>query len=52
VIVADWSTASGGSYTAAKDNVQAIGQSVAQFIDWMSLDKGYLHIIGFDLGGS
>ncbi|KAG5672354.1 hypothetical protein PVAND_002487 [Polypedilum vanderplanki] len=50
VIVVDWSTASNKNYTIAKNNAQSIGKSIAQFIDWAKLDKGYLHIIGFDLG--
>jgi pimeloyl-ACP methyl ester carboxylesterase len=50
VIVVDWSTASGKSYNDARKKLLAIGKSVAQFIDWMKLDKGYLHVIGFDLG--
>lgn len=50
VVVVDWSTAAGSSYTTARNNINAIGKSVAQFIDWMKLDEGYLHVIGFDLG--
>jgi len=34
----------------AAQNVPAIGKSVAEFIDWMKLDEGFLHLIGFDLG--
>lgn len=47
----DWSSAAGSSYKTARSNVNAIGKSIAQFIDWAKLDKGYLHVIGFDLGG-
>ena len=50
-ISVDWSSATGSSYTTARNNVNAVGISVAQFIDWMKLDEGYLHVIGFDLGG-
>lgn len=49
----DWSTAAGSSYTAARNNVNGIAKSVADFINWMKLDEGSkkLHIIGFDMGG-
>lgn len=47
----DYSTAVGSSYTSAINNVVPIAKSVAQFIDWLKLGKGYLHVIGFDLGG-
>lgn len=47
----DWSSAAGNSYASAQKNVNAVGQSVAQFIDWLHLDKGALHVVGFDLGG-
>lgn len=30
--------------------MMAIGQSMAKFIDWLKLDEGRLHLIGFDLG--
>lgn len=51
IIVVDWSSAAGSNYNSAKNNVFEIGKSVSQFIDWMKLDSGHLHIIGFDLGG-
>jgi pancreatic triacylglycerol lipase len=50
VIVVDWSTAAGSSYNVANSKKDAIGQSIAKMIDWMKLDAGYLHLIGFDLG--
>lgn len=50
MFLVDYSTATGLSYNSAVKNVNAIGQSVAQMIDWLKLDKGHLHVVGFDLG--
>lgn len=50
IFAVDWSTAAGGSYASALKNMMAIGKSLAQFIDWLKLDEGRLHLIGFDLG--
>lgn len=49
----DWSSAAGSSYTTARNNVNSIAKSVADFINWMKLDEGSkkLHIVGFDMGG-
>lgn len=46
----DYSSATGPTYTTAVKNVNAIAKSVAQMIDWMKLDKGHLHVVGFDIG--
>lgn len=50
VIIADWSSSAGTSYSTARNNVKQLAKSVAQFIDWMGLDEGRLHVIGYDLG--
>ena len=50
VVVVDWSTATGSSYDTAAKNAPEIGKSVAKFIDWLKLDEGYIHVIGFDMG--
>ncbi|KAL7017367.1 hypothetical protein ACKWTF_010340 [Chironomus riparius] len=50
VIVVDWSTATGSSYDTAAKNAPEIGKSIAQFIDWLKLDEGYIHVIGYDMG--
>ncbi|CAO1429229.1 unnamed protein product [Diamesa serratosioi] len=50
VIVADWSSSAGISYDTARVNVEPLGKSVAKFVDWMGLDEGRLHVIGYDLG--
>ena len=50
VVVVDWSTAAGSSYDSAAKNAPEIGKSIAEFIDWLKLDEGYIHVIGFDMG--
>ena len=50
VIIVDWSSSAGSSYDTARSNVEPLAKSVAQFIDWMGLDEGRLHVIGYDLG--
>lgn len=50
VIIADWSSSAGTSYDIARNNVEPLAKSIAQFIDWMGLDEGRLHVIGYDLG--
>lgn len=46
VIVVDWSKVGSSTYKAAQQNVVPIAKSVMQFIEWLKLEKGFIHIVG------
>lgn len=54
VIVIDWRGVAGGSYSAAANQVPAIGNHVGNCIQWIFNNFGgnfdQLHLIGFSLG--